>query len=99
MIVDDFYYAQLYAESGKLTALKDVKAATLDPDTRQILSENEVIPKGKQLVIYGTNNKNYVDLKDDEGQMFRVILDSSDWPQTVGGENLEELFDGMMFAG
>lgn len=96
---EGFYYAQLYGDSGRLTALKDVKAAAVDPDTRQVISENEMIPKGKQVVIYGTDNSSYVDVKDDEGNMFRLTIDSTEWPQTIGGENIEDLFDGLIFAG
>ena len=39
------------------------------------------------------------DLAGDDGECYRVWIDDSDWPQTIGGENITDCFDGTLFAG
>ena len=40
-----------------------------------------------------------MDLVLETGDVRRVWVDSYDWPVTVGGIDIEECFDGIMFAG
>jgi hypothetical protein len=40
-----------------------------------------------------------VDLKLDDGSIVRIEIDDSDYPHTVNGIDIEEAFEGIMFAG
>lgn len=54
---------------------------------------------GAQLEMMRTDNASAVDLTDPEGRLLRVQVNDEEWPQTADGINIEELFDGIMFAG
>ncbi len=46
-----------------------------------------------------TDNKSWVDALTPDGKYARIVVDTSDWPQKVNGTSIEELFDGIVFAG
>lgn len=81
-----------------LTAKKDVPASRLDPDSGQVLEEG-MIPRGTKLTFVRTDQVRSVDLAAPDGTLYRVSLDTESYPQTIRGIEIEELFDGMQFAG
>ena len=98
--VDDYYYANIYGDYGKLTVKETVTGCSkVDPDTMEQTAKDVAIPVGTVLKIYGTNGKDFVDLTDESGTFYRINVDYSDWPQRVNGKDIEEVFDGTMFAG
>ena len=34
-----------------------------------------------------------------DGRMVRLTLDSRDWPRTINGKDIGDIFDGVVFAG
>ena len=98
--VDEYYYANIYGDYGKLTVKETIKGCSkVDPDTLEQTDKDVAISAGTVLTIYGTNGKDFVDLSDESGTLYRVRVDYSDWPQKVNDRDIEEMFDGMMFAG
>ena len=59
----------------------------------------ETITSGSKYIFYKTDNETYVDCKLEDGRIARVIVDISDWPHTVDGKDIYDVFDGLIFAG
>ena len=67
----------------------------MDTDTEMI-----DLAAGNELSFYSTDNKTYVDfLLEGRGGYVRIYVNAEDWPQTVDGKDIEDLFDGILFAG
>lgn len=79
-----------------LTLLEDVKASQLDNGTE---SGSITLKKGSKVLYCGTDNKKTAYLALDDGTRAAVKIDSYDWPRTIDGASIEDLFDGIMFAG
>jgi|GEM_PF-1301508 len=60
---------------------------------------NTEILSGTVLKPVRTDNKSWVDALTPDGKYARIVVDTSDWPQKVNGTSIEELFDGIVFAG
>ncbi len=69
---------------------------TVDGSDKGTKSE---ITAGTILKPIRTDNKSWVDVLTPDGKYARIEVDASGWPQTVNGNNIEELFDGIVFAG
>ena len=76
--------------------LEDVKASQLDNGTE---SGSITLKKGSKVLYCGTDNKKTAYLALDDGTRAAVKIDSYDWPRTIDGAAIEDLFDGIMFAG
>ena len=93
--LDTTYYA---VYGATLTIKRDYETWAVDPETDSLI-DYVTIPAGTELTQYYTDNKDYYDLYD--GNLcYRFWVDTSNgWPQTVEGTDIDELFDGLMFAG
>lgn len=97
---DDMYTAFLNEDTEfTLTTLKDVNAEIMKPGEADF-SEG-TIRKGTKLVPYRTDMVDTVILKDSKDNMYKVRITHNDgeWAQLVDGSNIEQLFDGIRFAG
>ena len=56
-------------------------------------------PAGTVLTPVRTDDVDWVDVATPDGKFARIYVDDSDWPHTVDGTDIEELFDGIIFAG
>ncbi len=83
----------------ELTFKKDMLVDIADEDG-EVISEEEAVTAGSKGVPYRTDNESYVDLELEDGRLARIYIDNADeWPRTVDGEALEDVFDGVLFAG
>ena len=57
------------------------------------------LPKGTELTMVRTDNDSWVDMIYGEMQYVRVRIDEEKWPQTIGGKDIEDIFDNTVFAG
>ncbi len=62
------------------------------------MDEACVIPKGSIVTIVGTDNETWVDLKNLGGSVYRVYVDGG-WPQRIDGTDIDDCFEGIVFAG
>ena len=51
------------------------------------------------MTLLRTDNISVVDLSMEDGRIVRVEVSKDQYPYTVDGKEIEEVFDGMMFAG
>ena len=81
------------SDTMELTAKMDVAAFS-----GENMDEARVIPLGSTVTIVGTDNETWVDLKDSEGTVYRVYVDG-EWPQSIDGIDINDCFEGIVFAG
>ncbi len=80
-----------------LTLKQDIKADIVD-EAGNVIEEDVILSAGVQLPFYRTDNANYTDfLVGDE--IYRITVDSNEWIRTVDGVDIDEIFEGMLFAG
>ncbi|MBO4373838.1 MAG: DUF4163 domain-containing protein [Lachnospiraceae bacterium] len=84
--------------SEKLTLKKDIEAEVY-ADENATESKKETLEKGTVLYYLRTDNETFVDMKTEDGRVVRFHPETKEYPQTVDGTDIEELFDGVMFAG
>lgn len=80
-----------------LTSKIDVEGKSVDESGN--VGDKTTIPANSNCKLYRSDNENYVDLKLDDGSIVRIEIDDSDYPHTVNGIDIEEAFEGIMFAG
>ena len=81
----------------ELTSKKDLTLKTVDASGNE--TGEMTVPKGTVYRPVTSDNKTYADCEIGDGTIVRVPVDSSDWPHKVDGDDLENVFDGVMFAG
>ena len=86
---------------NELTLKKDLTLSVMDELTSDGIDngKDEKLSKGTVLKPKRTNGSAWVDAETEDGRYARIYIDNSDWPQTVDGTDIEELFDGIIFAG
>ncbi|ETP73147.1 Protein of unknown function (DUF3298) [Lachnospiraceae bacterium JC7] len=84
-----------------LTLKKDLTLSVMDDLSMDGIDngKDEKLPKGTILKPKRTNGFAWVDAETEDGRYARIYVDNSDWPQTVDGTDIEEVFDGIIFAG
>ena len=83
----------------QFTVLTPFRASTVDPKTEKILEKGVTVKKGEVLTLVRSNNGSWVELTAKDGTLYRVEIDSSDWPRTIDGKDISDIFDGLIFAG
>ena len=83
-----------------LTALREMEFPLIDAESGRETGQRGTIPTGAQVTMARTDCQSFVDLAW-EGALYRayVTVDENGWPQYIDGVELEECFDGTMFAG
>ncbi len=57
------------------------------------------LTEGETVKIYAWDEEGYSYLGTEDGTVLRVFVDDSSWPRTIDGIDIEELFEGLMYAG
>lgn len=76
---------------------KDISVTLLDEEQNE--QGSETIPAGTVFTPVCTDNESYMDCRLDDGRMVRLKYSSTDYPVQIDGENVEDLFDGLVYAG
>lgn len=82
----------------EFTVLHDVEGQQMDGISGEKLG-SYTIPRGSKVVYFRTDGERFADLKLEDGKIIRVELDSAQWPRTIDEISIEEIFDGVFFAG
>ena len=78
-------------------SLKDIKVTSLDENYEE--QGEETLPSGSLILPVRTDMKTYIDCRLDDGKLIRLKYDSIDYPAKINGESVEDLFDGLTYAG
>ncbi len=92
------YWIQHYGEEY-LTLKQDLTVIAIDPNSKYAKGEEVVLPKGTKLRAYYTDNESYVELCDESENCYWVRGQFVEWPLTVNGIDVDDVFDGVMYAG
>ena len=57
------------------------------------------IPARTKLTLLRTDDEAVVDLRMEDGRIARVQVSAMQYPHSIDGRSIEELFDGIVFAG
>ena len=99
-VSEDVLYHTSYSGYPNWSALatkQDVTGVLVDEEGRET-GNKYTIPSGTEVTICATDGKSFVDLRVGEEKV-RVYVVCDIWPQTIDGVDIEELFDGILFAG
>lgn len=78
----------------EVTALQDVPALT-----GSSFEKEAVVPAGTKLYVISSDEASYVTAETEEGAKYRFEVNGEQWPHTIDGTDITELFDGLIFAG
>ena len=92
--MEEYWY---YIHGLTLTAKQEFKAKAVGEDGAET-GDVVTVPAGTELVMYRSDMEGTEDLKDSAGNIYRIYV-GSEWPRNVDGVEIEELFDGIIFAG
>lgn len=97
-VANEEYDHVIGSVSEKLTLKVDLEAEVF-ADEEAAESTKETLPKGTVLYYLRTDDETFMDMKTEDGRVVRLYPKTGDWPQTIDGTDIEEIFDGVMFAG
>ena len=93
---DDTYY---YVHSNLVLESKENISCSIVNERGRVTKKKQTIKSGTEWTIYRTDGEKTVDLILSDDRIARVTVDSSNWPQTIDGEDISDLFDGVIFDG
>lgn len=93
----DLWYS--VADDLTLTSKQELTLDIVDAEKGETAEAGVTLPAGTEFTIWRTDDKGFVDCKLKDGRIARVPVETGDWPQKVNGTDIEEVFDGTMFAG
>ena len=92
------YFLEHYGEEA-LTLKQDLAVIAVEPNNKYGKGTEVTLKAGTRVTGYYTDNETYVEIKDPDGDNYWVGGQFAEWPLTVGGIPMDDLFDGIMYAG
>ena len=83
--------------SEEATSLKSVKVTMLDDEYNE--QGEETIDAGEHFLPIRTDNSSFVDCRLDDGRLVRLKFTKTDYPSQIDGVNVDDLFEGLVYAG
>ncbi len=87
----------------QLTAKTDLSAQEVEDSPLSEVPESGIettVPKGTVLSFYRSDDSSRTDFKAEDGTIYRLTVDDPDaYPETIGGIELDDALDGMVYAG
>lgn len=93
---EDTYY---YVDGDLVLKNNQTMNCSIVNERGRVTKKDQTIKTGTEWTIYRTDGVNTVDLILSDKRIARVVLDSVKWPQTIDGEDISDLFEGVRFAG
>ncbi len=83
--------------SQEITLAKELSVSIIDNDGNEL--SKETLPVKTRITPVKTDNESYVDCSLDDGRMIRLNYSSSKYPAQIDGQDVDDLFEGLMYAG
>ena len=93
--VEPFFYAK---DALELTAKQDLDVWIAAPDTGELI-DSTTLKAGTKVTLLRTDGSTFWDLRLENGDVRRIWIDRGASPQSIGGKDIEDCFDGIRFAG
>ena len=81
----------------EITSKVELELEEVD-ETGNVVTTNK-LDLGTPFTFYRTDGETYVDLQTHKGTIYRVHIDKKEWPQKINGQDVEKIFEGLVFAG
>ena len=95
VLADEEYTVSWCSEDISLA--KELTVPIIDNDGNE--QSKETLPVGTHITAVKTDNNTYMDCKLDDGRMIRLNYSNSDYPAEIDGIKVDELFEGLTYAG
>lgn len=82
----------------ELTMLREMETDIYNEATDRT-EGNRILEKGEKVLYYSTDNEKYIYLQCEDGTICRKEVEYGDYPTTIKGIDVNDLFDGLFFAG
>ncbi|XME02378.1 DUF3298 domain-containing protein [Lachnospiraceae bacterium C1.1] len=95
------HYELSWTSNETVSSKEDMTLDIVDEDGN-ILSEGETIKSGETFVpqiVRIIEDKNVLDAKISDGRIVRLNYSSTEYPIEINGKSIDDLFDGLMYAG
>ena len=83
--------------SEEARSLKDIKVTVLDEEYNE--QGEETVKAGEHFLPIRTDNSTFVDCRLDDGRLVRLKFSQTGYPSQIDGVNVDDLFDGLVYAG
>ena len=95
MLADTAYTISWISQDIK--SVKDINVTRIDADGTE--HADETLPSGSHITPVRTNNETYMDCQLDDGSFIRLKFSNKDYPAQIDGESVDDLFEGLVYAG
>ena len=85
-----------YNIDGYITVINKVPLELNLPEEE---GKTETFPAGTVFACFQTDNATYMDVKLEDGRICRVAVETNDGETTIGGMDMYDVFDGILFVG
>lgn len=92
---DSVYKISWGSEEAK--SLKSINVTMLDDKYNE--QGEETIDAGEHFLPIRTDNSSFVDCRLDDGRLVRLKITKTDYPVQIDGEDVDDLFEGLVYAG
>lgn len=82
-----------------LTTIKDLPVHRIDPATMTASEEISYVPANENLTILGTDGETYADLQCQDDTLVRVYVNTTGYPRLIEGEDEQDFFEMIFYAG
>ena len=76
-----------------------VEDTSLIDEDGNVLEEGVTIAPGEKVTTFRTDDQEKIDVRTSDGRIARIKIDLTSWPMKIEGTDVNEIFDGMMYAG
>ena len=83
----------------QFTTLSEVTGKLVESGQGEATDQEVTIPAGSRVTYIFSDGKYLADLELEDGTFVRIELDADTWPAAIDGTPIEEIFDGVIFAG
>lgn len=95
-VTDDTWY--VFNKPLELTLLQPLEIDIIEEESGKV-TNTTTLQKGTKVTYFRTDDETIADLRLPNGSIGRVTLNKTDWPKEINSIPIEELFDGLIFAG
>ena len=97
-VITDPYWSYFDTEYFSITAKMDMKLMKVDEDGNEL--GFDTLKKNTGVVPMRTDDETYIDIKDEDGSIWRLSLSESEYSEwRLEEQQADELFDGLLYAG
>jgi len=84
--------------SDEIYSKDEVQGVIVDEEGN-VVDDDEIIGTGVHFAPYRTNGSSYIDCKLDDGRIIRLTYTTADYEFFINDKNVNDLFDGLTYAG